>query len=263
MAEHLDPKKIRQGMERDCELVIFEKTDSTNEQALARVKQGQSLPFACFAEQQTQGRGRRGKVWISPPACSIYMSLAWRFELPVNGLGCLSLAIGVAVARVLRNVGVLQVGIKWPNDVLVDDKKIAGILIETSQLESQASTAIIGIGLNYNLPDDLVDVPAQPWTDVVSSMSSDFYFDRSQVASLLLQECLTVCESFVETKSTLMLEYQQHYDVCLQQVVNVYLEQQVLQGVVVGFGDDGEIKVLIDGEQRSFNSAEISLGKTK
>ena len=262
MSENLDLEQIRQCLDRDCELVLFEKTDSTNEQALLKVKQGSVLPLACFAEEQTQGRGRRGKVWLSPAGGSIYMSLAWKFELPVNDLGCLSLAMGVAVARVLKNLGLQQVGLKWPNDVLVDDRKIAGILIETSQIKAKSTTAIIGIGLNFKLSDELVGVPTQPWTDIVSSLGLECPPERNKVAGLLLHECMAVCETFAHAKHDLMMEYQQQYDVCLRQIVNVYLEDgRSMQGVVVGFEANGEIRILIEGEEQLFNSADISLRK--
>ena len=264
MVEGLDLEQIRQKLSHDCELLLFKKTDSTNEQTLLKVKQGCVLPLACFADEQTQGRGRRGKVWISPSGASIYLSLAWKFDLSLNDLGGLSLAIGVAVARVLKKIGLKQVALKWPNDVLVDEKKIAGILIETSQIKNKTTTAIIGIGLNFKLPDEMPVEPDQPWTDVVSSLSalsSDCRIDRSDLAGFLLQECMTVCESFVRTGCDLMTEYRE-YDICTQQSVNIYLEKGlVLQGEVVGFEAGGEIRILIDGDERLFNSAEISLRK--
>ena len=264
MVRGLNLDQIRQSLNRDCELWLFEKTDSTNEQALLKVKQGSVLPLACFAEEQTQGRGRRGKVWVSPAGGSIYMSLAWKFDLPVNALGCLSLAMGVAVARVLKNLGLQQVGLKWPNDVLLDDKKIAGILIETSKITAKSTTAVIGIGLNFKLSDELADVPTQPWTDIVSSLSSECRPERNKLAALLLRECMDICKNFAQGRQSLMLEYQQQYDVCLQKTVNIYLEDgRVMQGVVEGFEESGEIRVLIAGEQQLFNSADISLRKAK
>jgi BirA family biotin operon repressor/biotin-[acetyl-CoA-carboxylase] ligase len=262
MSEGLDLEQIRQCLDRDCDLILFEKTDSTNEQALLKVKQGCVLPLVCFAEEQTQGRGRRGKVWVSPPGGSIYLSLAWKFALPVNDLGCLSLAMGVAVARVLKNIGLQQVGLKWPNDVLVGDKKIAGILIETLRITRQAATVIIGIGLNYKLPKELQDAAAQSWTDIVSSMGMEFQPGRNKIAGLLLRECMDICESFAQARHELMMEYQQQHDICLRQAVNIYLDDgRLMQGVVAGFEDNGEIRILIDDEEKLFNSADISLRK--
>lgn len=261
MAEALSLDQIRQCLKRDCELVLFDQTDSTNEQTLLKVKQGASLPLACFAEEQTQGRGRRGKVWLSPPGASIYLSLAWRFDLPLSELGSLSLAMGVAIVRVLKGIGLQSVGLKWPNDVLVDGRKIAGILIETAQLTANKTTTIIGIGLNFQLPENMPVKPDQPWTDVASSLNESLPdIERSKLAGLLLQECMSVCENFAQGNSDLMAEYLQ-YDICLQQPVNVYLEDEVLEGVVTGFDAGGEIRILINNEERLFNSANISLRK--
>ncbi|MCW8924300.1 MAG: biotin--[acetyl-CoA-carboxylase] ligase [Gammaproteobacteria bacterium] len=265
MAECLDVEQIRQCLGHDCELALFAKTDSTNEQALLMVKQGAVLPLACFAEEQTQGRGRRGKVWVSPPGGSIYLSLAWPFDLPVSELGSLSLVVGVAVARVLKRIGLEQVRLKWPNDVLVEDRKIAGILIETAQLTTQTTIAIIGVGLNFKLPEDMPVEPDQPWIDVVSSLGASLEarkIERSRLAGLLLQECMSICGSFLQVRHDVLLEYQQQYDICMDQPVNIYLEQGlILQGVVVGLESSGEIRVLVDGRQRLFNSADISLRK--
>lgn len=266
MVDGLNLEQIRQCLSRDCELFLFEKTDSTNEQALKKVEQGHALPLACLAEEQTQGRGRRGKVWVSPPGSSIYLSMAWAFDLPVNELGSLSLMIGVAVARVLKRIGLLRVGLKWPNDVLFDDKKIAGILIETAQLTTKKTTAIIGIGLNFNLPADMSVKPEQPWTDIVSSLPAQLSNDkveRSELAGLLLQECMVICDGFSQIRHDVLFEYQQQYDICIKQPVNIFLgEDQVLKGVVTGFDEGGEIRILVDGEEQLFNSAEISLRKT-
>lgn len=260
MVEGIDLERIRRSLDRDCGLFFFEKTDSTNQQALIKVKQGADLPLACFAEQQTQGRGRRGKVWLSPPGSNIYLSLAWKFDLPVSELGCLSLAMGVAVVRVLKNAGLKRVGLKWPNDVLVDGRKIAGILIETARLTSNTTTAVIGIGLNYKLPDDLPVKPDQPWTDIVSSLQAvERKTGRNEIAGLLLQQCMKVCDDFKLDK--LMAEYRL-YDVCLNQPVNVLLEEgMMLQGVVADFEVSGEIRVRINDDERLFNSADISLRK--
>lgn len=265
MTEDLDLELIRPYLSRDCGLFLFETTDSTNEQALLKVREGQALPLACFAEQQTQGRGRRGKVWISPPHSSIYLSLAWKFAMPVSALSSLSLAIGVAVVRVLRGIGLAQAGLKWPNDVLVGERKIAGILIETMHNTDAATTAVIGIGLNFKMPEAAPQLPDQPWTDICSSLGEASPMaqnvGRNRVAGLLLKECISICERFAQARDELMIEYQQH-DVCLQRPVNVYLdEDRCLQGVVTGFEASGEIRIQIEGEERLFNSADISLRK--
>jgi len=262
MPEKLNLNRIQKALEKKCSVNLFESLDSTNEWVLQKVREGESMPFACFAEQQTQGRGRRGKHWISPPLCNIYMSLAWLFDLPVSQIGILSLSIGMAVAKTLEKTGVQNVMLKWPNDVLIDDKKIAGILIETASINDNQTSVVIGVGLNYLLPESLPEIPDQPWTDVVSSLKHPADGGRDQLAALLLQECMAMCERLPQEQDKLIEEFQYQYDACARKAVSVTMGNgEQLLGVACGVTSMGEIRILIDGEERVFNSAEISLRK--
>jgi BirA family biotin operon repressor/biotin-[acetyl-CoA-carboxylase] ligase len=267
MPEKLDTNRIQHALGDKCSVNLFESLDSTNEWVLQKIREGESIPFACFAEQQTQGRGRRGKHWVSPPLCNIYMSLGWMFELPVSQIGVLSLAIGMAVVKALEKTGIQNAMLKWPNDVLVDDKKIAGILIETARINDKNTSVCIGVGLNYHLSDTLLpgglsEVPDQLWTDVVTSLNHQPESGRNQLATLLLQECVAMCERMPQEQEKLIKEFQDQYDACAQKAVSVMLDNGVqLQGIACGVTPTGEIRILIDGEERVFNSAEISLRK--
>jgi len=267
MPEKLELNRIQQALPNKCSVSLFDSLDSTNEWVLKKVREGEPMPFACFAEQQTQGRGRRGKRWVSPPLCNIYMSLAWSFELPVSQIGVLSLAIGMAVVNTLEKIGIQHALLKWPNDVLVDDKKIAGILIETARINHNKTSVVIGVGLNYQLsdtlsPGSLPETPDQPWTDVVTSLKLEPEAGRNQLAALLLQECMAMCERLPREQEKLIEEFQNQYDACARKAVSVVLDNgEQLQGVACGVTSTGEIRILIDGEERVFNSAEISLRK--
>lgn len=265
MLEKLDHHQIQQSLVNECNVSLFESLNSTNEWALQKIRDGKPMPFACFAEQQTQGRGRRGKTWVSPPLCNIYMSLAWLFDVPLSQIGVLSLVTGVGVVKTLEKIGIRQAMLKWPNDVLVDDKKIAGILIETARINQQQTSVVIGIGLNYHLPDyrsveSSPDIPDQPWMDVVTSLSTEPEGGRNHLAGLLLQECMAICERMPQDRDELMDEFQHRYDACTQKMVSVILDNgEQLQGLACGITSKGEIRILIDGKERKFNSAEISL----
>lgn len=262
MPEKLELNRIQHALVKPCSVSLFDSLDSTNEWVLQKVREGQPMPFACFAEQQTQGRGRRGKRWISPPLCNIYMSLAWMFELPVNQIGILSLSIGMAVAKTLEKTGIPNTMLKWPNDVLLDDKKIAGILIETLSINDNKTSVVMGVGLNYRLPKSSPEIPDQPWTDVISSLKHPAEGGRNQLAALLLQECVAMCERLPKQPGKLIEEFQDQYDACARKAVNVIMDDgEQLQGVACGVTSGGEIRILIDGEERVFNSAEISLRK--
>ena len=131
---------------------VVEETGSTNADLLARAA-ALDAPLLLVARNQTAGRGRAGRSWLSSSAGSLTFSLAWRFEGGVGRLAGLPLAIGVALAETLDKLGV-QVGLKWPNDVLRDGDKLAGILIETQNAPGGGVWTVIGIGLNLLMPDE-------------------------------------------------------------------------------------------------------------
>ncbi|XYJ09954.1 biotin--[acetyl-CoA-carboxylase] ligase [Telluria sp. B2] len=131
---------------------VVEETGSTNADLLARAASLEA-PLLLVARNQTAGRGRAGRSWLSSSEGSLTFSLAWRFEGGVNRLAGLPLAVGVALAETLGRLGV-QVGLKWPNDVLRDGDKLAGILIETQAAPAGGVWAVIGIGLNLLMPEE-------------------------------------------------------------------------------------------------------------
>jgi BirA family transcriptional regulator, biotin operon repressor / biotin---[acetyl-CoA-carboxylase] ligase len=145
---------------------VVAQTGSTNADLLARAPHLNEAVLL-VAEHQTAGRGRAGRSWLSEPGNSLTFSLAWRFEDGLRGLAGLPLAIGVALAETLGRLG-QPVQLKWPNDVLKDGDKLAGILAETQALPSGAAWTIVGIGLNLVMPDALEErigrsAAAMPW----------------------------------------------------------------------------------------------------
>jgi BirA family biotin operon repressor/biotin-[acetyl-CoA-carboxylase] ligase len=145
---------------------VVAQTGSTNADLLARAP-GLTAPVLLVAEHQTAGRGRAGRSWLSEPGNSLTFSLAWRFADGLRGLAGLPLAIGVALAETLGQLG-QPVQLKWPNDVLKDGDKLAGILVETQVAPDGAAWTIVGIGLNLVMPDALEEkigrsAAAMPW----------------------------------------------------------------------------------------------------
>jgi BirA family biotin operon repressor/biotin-[acetyl-CoA-carboxylase] ligase len=150
----------------DVAVEVVAETGSTNADLLARAP-GLSAPVLLVAEHQTAGRGRAGRSWLSAPGHSLTFSLAWKFEGGLQKLSGLPLAIGAALAETLGRLG-QPVQLKWPNDVLKDGDKLAGILVETAAAGDGGVWAVIGIGLNLAMPDELEEqigrpVAAVPW----------------------------------------------------------------------------------------------------
>lgn len=141
-------------------------TGSTNADLLARLPTLNG-PVLLLAHQQNAGRGRAGRSWLSEPGATLMFSLAWRFAAPLHRLAGLPLAVGVALAETLGKLGV-TVTLKWPNDLIKDGSKLAGILVESQGAGSNTVWAVIGVGINLDMPAPLEqrigrEVAAAPW----------------------------------------------------------------------------------------------------
>ena len=160
----------------ECRFMV----DSTNA-CLARESRQRPAPRALLADTQTAGRGRRGRAWLSPLGAGLYLSLAWRFESGLTGLSALSLVSGLAAAEALAEQGAPRVALKWPNDLLIDDAKLGGCLVELSGAAEGPCQATVGIGINLALSVDTeLD---QAWTDLAHQ---GLAVDRSALAAGLI-----------------------------------------------------------------------------
>ena len=165
--EFLDEAAIRKRIaSTGVVLEVVDEIDSTSTRLLEMAAAGASSGTCLAAEWQSAGRGRRGRSWVSALGGSLTFSLLWRFERGAGHLAGLSLAVGVAVARALAACGVERVQVKWPNDVVVDFRKLAGILVETSGEMQGPSVAVIGVGVNYRLGEGVLERIDQPVIDV-------------------------------------------------------------------------------------------------
>lgn len=175
---------------------VVAETGSTNADLLARIDTLDG-PLLRIAENQTAGRGRAGRSWLSTPGAALMFSLAWRFKGPLHRMTGLPMAVGVALAETIAALGV-PVQIKWPNDLLRDGKKLAGILVETQTSRKDgdgAVWAVIGVGINLLMPDELEEqigraVAAAPW---LAKM------DRNELMAALLSRLAAVLAEFDDT----------------------------------------------------------------
>ena len=238
---------------------VFDSIDSTNAWSLEQLKQGRDLPFVCIADHQSRGRGRRGRHWLSPPGANIYMSVAWRFKLPVDSLGMLSLAQAVAVIKALKHIGINDAWLKWPNDVIIDDKKIAGILIETGGVHANGCDVVTGIGLNYRMPENIPFDTDMRWTDLAHSVHGDLP-GRSKLISVLLNQVVSMYRNYQAGVSAFLPDIKRELEVLKGRDVNVRLENgETVTGAVLGINARGELRVQVSGNERVFNSADVSL----
>lgn len=238
---------------------LFETIDSTNDWSLAQIKRGRELPFVCMADHQSKGRGRRGRHWLSPSGANIYMSLAWYFESPPDKLGLLSLAVGVAVARAIKRIGINDAWLKWPNDVLIGEEKIAGVLIETSGFSTNGCNTVIGIGLNYCMPDNIDADSHLRWTDVAHAIGGTLP-DRNDLVAILLNEVISMCRQYQQKMAAIFTEIKHELDAFVGRRVSVNIENgSQLAGEVLGINHSGELRLLLNGRERTFNSVDVRL----
>ena len=166
-------------------LEVFDTISSTNDYLLRKEKNKNKDIKICIAEEQTKGRGRRGKSWISPKFKNIYFSL--NSYLKKEDLSGLSIAVALSVSKVLTKINVMSL-IKWPNDLLVGNKKICGILIETAKV-GELTKVVIGIGINVNMEySELID---QEWTSI--KLEKKQSVDRNSIITEMINQlCITL-----------------------------------------------------------------------
>lgn len=234
---------------------IHETIDSTNAEAMRMASSGAALPALVLAEQQTAGRGRRGRQWVSPFAENLYYSLALRMDGGTRRLDGLSLVVGLAVVDTLRELGIHRAGLKWPNDILVGCKKLAGVLLEVTGDLANVCHVVIGIGININMRDS-VDVD-QAWTSVALELGD--IQDRNKVACALSRNLSGYLAGHQESGFAAYRKAWEDKHLWQGLVVALTAGANTTQGVVKGIGDDGALRLEVDGREEYFSGGEVTL----
>ena len=235
---------------------ILDEVDSTNEQLLRTLE----TPGVrvCLAETQSSGRGRRGRGWVATPGHNILLSMSWQFDQGPAGLAGLSLAAGVAVLRALEEFGVGGLGLKWPNDILCDGRKLAGLLIDVRGEASGPSRVVLGLGLNiYLTPGDAARID-QPWTALRETLPGPV--DRNRLAALLIAQLFEMFRVFEhEGFAAFRAEWERRH-LFQGKAVELRNGQDGSVGTVVGVDAQGALRVRdVAGEIRNFHSGDVSL----
>jgi BirA family biotin operon repressor/biotin-[acetyl-CoA-carboxylase] ligase len=232
--------------------------DSTNNYLRALALQGASAGSVCLAERQHGGRGRRGRAWVSPFAANLYFSLLWRISAGAMALGGLSLVTGIAVIRSLRCFGVETAGLKWPNDIVVNDAKLAGILIDIAGESTGPCAVIIGVGVNACMPQDAAADIDQPWTDL-DTLTGRNGVSRNRLAACLLDNLLPAIAQFETQGLQPFMEEWQRYDIVQGRPVDLHLPNEVISGMACGIDAGGALLVETATGRRRFTSGEVSV----
>ena len=240
---------------------ILKSVDSTNKYLHEQTDADYSKAVV-FAERQTSGRGRRGKAWVSPFAANIYMSILWDFEQGAQALEGLSLGVGVAVRRALVELGIGNVGLKWPNDIYIGDKKLGGILLEMIGDPAGQCSVIVGVGINVAMPSkNTVDID-QPWTDLNSE--SAMPVSRNKLAANLTDHIFQLLDSFEVIGFGHYRDEWQDADAFNGRQGTIQTPRDAISGTIVGVDNRGAVQLrLPNGEVQSFIGGELSLRLAK
>ena len=236
---------------------VVDSANSTNDVLLGEALVGAPRGLTLAAELQTQGRGRRGRVWHTGLGGALTFSLLWRFEQGVAGLAGLGPAVSLALARALRILGVDEAMLKWPNDVLWRHQKLAGVLVELQGDAMGPSAAVIGIGINVRLEERVRSRIDQAVTDLASAGAPQ---SRNQILGVVLGQLAALLEQFAGTGFAGLKEEWDSYHALAGRTVAVMLPDLSEHiGVAAGVGEDAALLLQTASGLRRFHSGEVSL----
>nr|CBA71414.1 biotin--protein ligase [Arsenophonus nasoniae] len=250
----LDYERIY-GLVRRGNIIVKPVINSTNQYLLERIEQ-LSSGDACVAEYQTAGRGRRGRYWASPFGCNLYLSLYWHLDQgPAAAMG-LSLVAGIVIAETLNKLSGSNIKVKWPNDLYLNEKKLAGILIEMIGKTGDAAHIVIGIGLNIAMSCNYETNINQGW---INLEQAGIQIERNVIAGQII---LALRHELVEFEKYGLVPFIKRWlalDNFLHKKVKLHIGDHLEVGIVKGINEHGAILLEQNGEIVSYIGGEISL----
>lgn len=236
---------------------VLPESPSTNAHLLARAT---VCGEACLAEVQTAGRGRRGRAWHMPAYRNIALSVVWHFERGAGALAGLSLALGVAVRDALHAFGVPALALKWPNDILGDGRKLAGLLLDVQGEAHGPVRVVVGVGVNVAVPAADAAAIAQPFVDLQTLLPHVRPIDRNQLAGLLIRHLRAVLREFADSGFAPFHARWEQAHAYAGRPVRIVGEQEMFDGIAEGVTADGALCVrAADGRARYVQAADVSL----
>jgi BirA family biotin operon repressor/biotin-[acetyl-CoA-carboxylase] ligase len=242
-------------------LEVFAELESTNTYLLQQAWPAEGRFRAVLAGHQTAGRGRDDKIWHSPPGSGLCLSLAYTFaSMPCN-LPSLTLAVGVATAAALERLGAGGLALKWPNDLVVRDVKLGGILTEIHSDAKSARTVVIGIGLNVDLPNSMRYAAPTSWSNRVTDLAAcmEELPGRGELAAAVITAVIDAVERFVRDGFAPFREAWQEYDWLRGKRISVQQVQRRITGIADGIGEDGALLVKTESGTERVISGSIQI----
>lgn len=259
----LDPGEITRLLDDTAHLFsveVLQQAASSNILLLQRAAQGAPSGSVLAVELQTAGRGRVGRTWYSGLGNALTFSLLWRFDCGLNALSGLSLAVGVAILRASRRLGINSLRLKWPNDILTSQGKLGGVLIEAQGDMLGPSAVVVGIGLNCSLPTSVeqhIDQPVSALDEACAKMPT-----RNHLLAALLQEMASVLQQFAQGGfAALRTEWEQYHAHQNLPIKLQLADGSSVSGIARGASNNGELCLETHHGMRCFNSGEVGVGQ--
>jgi BirA family biotin operon repressor/biotin-[acetyl-CoA-carboxylase] ligase len=260
----LDADEIRSRLPQDAlgrlrRLEVHEALDSTSDRLLAVDDLPSGRFDACLAEFQSAGRGRRGRRWVAPFASGLCLSIGWNYRDAPAALSALSLAAGVAVLRALGRLGIAGLALKWPNDVVRDDSKLGGILIDLRGEAAGPAYVVVGVGINVRLPASARKRLAEEGVDAVDLAALGPPPARNALAAALVAELSNALGEYGARGLAAFAAEWQDADALAGRTIAVLHGGQTLHGRARGVDSDGALLLEVDGAPRRIVSGEVSV----
>ena len=261
--DFLDETAIRAELQRwvsgfqmsTLDLEIHRVTQSTNDVVMQRLVESQITTILCAAEMQTRGKGRRGRTWVSPFGRNIYLTYGRFVDRQLSELGGLSLALGMRVVDVLRSMGLERVGLKWPNDIVLDGGKLGGILLELRTSDAQGIGVVAGLGLNLSLKAEEASSIDQPW----SAISAQLAMPRNVLLGKLGGAMVNTIQAFEVVGFDSFADNWGEYNLYAGQPVNVIRGSEIISGIDSGVDQVGNLLLRTAAGLEVHNSGEVSV----
>jgi BirA family biotin operon repressor/biotin-[acetyl-CoA-carboxylase] ligase len=263
--EPLDPAMIRGHLAREvrdhvARIEAVWSIPSTNTALLGRPNPRSGTSEVLLAEYQSAGRGRRGRAWLAPPGGAICLSLSWTFPEVPQDLGALGLVIGVCTLRALTELGVSGARLKWPNDLLVGEKKLGGVLIELRAESAGPACVVIGIGLNVALGAAVLKQVADAGTAATDLAGAGLgAVSRNVVTAALLGNCVRGLVEFARQGLKPFIEEWRAADALRGRPVNVSGAEGTARGLARGIDLHGALLVETPQGLKRFISADVTV----
>ncbi|MBX4181215.1 bifunctional biotin--[acetyl-CoA-carboxylase] ligase/biotin operon repressor BirA [Sodalis sp. CWE] len=253
---HLLNKSIIQAYLSSGRLSVVSVIDSTNQYLIDRIGIIQSGD-ACIAEYQIQGRGRRGRKWISSFGNDLYLSLYWRFQAGLIATEGLSLMVGIVMAKELQRLGVKDIRIKWPNDLYLNNRKLAGILVEIFGTIGDVAHIVIGIGINLEMRSKISLEKINQ--KCVSLIEIGIVINRNTLAAKLINILRKALKQFEHDGFAPFVSAWCNMDNFFEKPVKLFIGKKEIRGVARGVDNRGNLLLEQDGQIYSYFSEETSL----